>query len=302
MSITLATFNVWFNEYHIYERISHIINEILESKPRISVIALQEITPKIFEFLLQSPLKSYYNFANPENRITNHYDVIILVEKNYKINQYIKHPFNNTKMSRNIEIVSITHIKTKKHFLVATSHLESEFFNKSIKKINNTNETTNEKTIEKTIENNNIILNENSNKIKQFQESFNLLEKLNQTHKFNYDLMVFMGDMNITDVEEELFSKNTPNDWKDYFIEFGSPKFLEFTYDHTKNNNTYYNKKSRLDRIYYKTTQPKQPKEPKEPKEKHLEPYSFTFLGQEPARGKLFHSDHFGLVATFLES
>ena len=38
---------------------------------------------------------------------------------------------------------------------------------------------------------------------------------------------------------EELFNKNLPNDWKDYFIEFGSPKYLEFTYDHTKNNNTY---------------------------------------------------------------
>ena len=288
MSITLATFNVWFNEYHIYERISHIIIEILESKPRISVIALQEITPKIFEFLLQSPLKSHYNFANPENRLTTHYDVIILVYKTYKINQFIKQPFNNTKMARNIEIVSITHIKTKKHFLVATSHLESEFFNKSIKNENLNNHNNNNL--------NNIIINENSNKIKQFQESFDLLEKLKQTHKFNYDLIVFMGDMNITDIEEDLFSKNTPNDWKDYFIEFGSPKYLEFTYDHTKNNNTYYNKKSRLDRIYYKT------KETKETKEKQLEPYSFTFLGQEPARGKLFHSDHFGLVATFLES
>jgi hypothetical protein len=304
MSITLATFNVWFNEYHIYERISHIIIEILESKPRISVIALQEITPKIFEFLLQSPIKSHYNFANPQNHLTGHYDVIILVDKAYKINQFIKQPFNNTKMARNIEIVSITNIKTKKHFLVATSHLESEFFNKSIKNENLTNHNNNNN-------NNNIIINENSNKIKQFQESFDLLEKLKQTHKFNYDLIVFMGDMNITDIEEDLFSKNTPNDWKDYFIEFGSPKYLEFTYDHTKNNNTYYNKKSRLDRIYYKTKKPKEPKEPKETKEpkepkelkeKLLEPYSFTFLGQEPARGKLFHSDHFGLVATFIES
>ena len=295
MSITFATFNVWFSEYHLYERISHIIIEILESKPRISVIALQEITPKIFEFLLQSPIKSHYNFANPENHLTRHYDVIILVDKTYKINQYIKHPFNNTKMFRNIEIVSITNTKTKKHFLVATSHLESEFFNKSIKK---TNETINDNNNLNNNFNNNII-NENSNKIKQFQESFDLLEKLNQSHKFNYDLMVFMGDMNITDIEEELFSKNTPNDWKDYFIEFGSPKYLEFTYDHTKNNNTYYNKKSRLDRIYYKLNQSNQAKENKE---KQLEPYSFTFLGQEPARGKLFHSDHFGLVATFLES
>jgi hypothetical protein len=179
-------------------------------------------------------------------------------------------------MSRNIEIVSITNIITKKHFLIATSHLESEFFNKSVK--NSVNPNTN------------IILNENSNKIKQFKESFDLLEQLNQTHKFNYDLIVFMGDMNITDIEENLFSKNTPNDWKDYFIEFGSPKYLEFTYDHTKNNNTYYNKKSRLDRIYYKKNE-----------KTKLEPYSFTFLGQEPAKGKLFFSDHFGLVATFIE-
>jgi exonuclease III len=280
MSITLATFNIWFNEYHIYERVSHIITEILQSKPRISVIALQEVTPKIFEFINQSPLKSYYNFANPENHLTNHYDVIILIEKTYKINKYIKHPFNNTKMSRNIEIVSITNIKTKKQFLISTSHLESEFFNKSNKKINNTYDS-------------NIIINENSNKIKQFQETFELLDKINNSDNLNkkfYDLIIFMGDMNITDIEEELFNKNLPNDWKDYFIEFGSPKYLEFTYDHTKNNNTYYNKKSRLDRIYYKKNE-----------KTKLEPYSFTFLGQEPAKGKLFFSDHFGLVATFIE-
>ena len=122
MSITLATFNIWFNEYHIYERVSNIIIEILESKPKISVIALQEVTPKIFEFINQSPIKTHYNFSNPQNYITNHYDVIILVHKNYKINQYIKHPFNNTKMSRNIEIVSITDIKTKKHGTVEKSH------------------------------------------------------------------------------------------------------------------------------------------------------------------------------------
>ena len=280
MSITLATFNIWFNEYHIYERVSHIITEILQSKPRISVIALQEVTPKIFEFINQSPLKSYYNFANPENHLTNHYDVIILIEKTYKINKYIKHPFNNTKMGRNIEIVSITNIKTKKQFLISTSHLESEFFNKTNKKINNTYDS-------------NIIINENSNKIKQFQETFELLDKINNSDNLNkkfYDLIIFMGDMNITDIEEELFNKNLPNDWKDYFIEFGSPKYLEFTYDHTKNNNTYYNKKSRLDRIYYKKNE-----------KTKLEPYSFTFLGQEPAKGKLFFSDHFGLVATFIE-
>ena len=291
MSITLATFNIWFNEYHIYERVSHIITEILQSKPRISVIALQEVTPKILEFINQSPIKSYYNFANPENHLTSHYDVIILVEKTYKINNYIKHPFNNTKMGRNIEIVSITDTKTKKQFLISTSHLESEFFNKTNKKINNTTDANN-------TTDSNIIINENSNKIKQFQETFELLEKISNHDKINhknsnnnvYDLIVFMGDMNITDVEEELFIKNTPNDWKDYFIEFGSPKYLEFTYDHTKNNNTYYNKKSRLDRIYYKKNQ-----------ETKLEPYSFTFLGQEPAKGKLFFSDHFGLVATFIE-
>jgi hypothetical protein len=289
MSITFATFNIWFNEYYIYERVSHIITEILQSKPRISVVALQEVTPKIFEFIKQSPIKSYYNFANLENHLTNHYDVIILVEKTYKINKYIKHPFQNTKMARNIEIVSITNTKTKKQFLVSTSHLESEFFNKTNKKINNINN------INNNINNSNNIINENSNKIKQFQETFELLEKISQSDKINnknnvYDLIVFMGDMNITDIEEELFIKNLPNDWKDYFIEFGSPKYLEFTYDYTKNNNTYYNKKSRLDRIYYKKNE-----------KTKLEEYSFTFLGQEPSKEKLFSSDHFGLVATFIE-
>jgi len=124
----------------------------------------------------------------------------------------------------------------------------------------------------------------------QLSETFSILDTLIKENSNKYDMVIFMGDTNIISKEQKVFDEIIPIDWKDYFIEFGSPKVLEYTYDHTKNNNTYYNKKSRLDRIYYKKNE-----------KTKLEPYSFTFLGQEPAKGKLFFSDHFGLVATFIE-
>ena len=115
-------------------------------------------------------------------------------------------------------------------------------------------------------------------------------EKQNEKQNENqnqYDLVVFMGDTNIISKEQKVFDEIIPDDWKDYFIEFGSPKILEYTYDHTKNNNVRIPVKSRLDRLYFKNLS------------ELLDPYSFAFLGQEPTRNNLFQSDHFGILATF---
>jgi hypothetical protein len=147
-------------------------------------------------------------------------------------------------MNRNIEIISITNPDDNKNYIIGNSHLESEFNKKQ----------------------------PNHFKISQFIEVFKKLENFEKESQLENDLIIFMGDTNISNDEESLYTEKIPNGWVDYFIEFGSPKQLEYTYDHTKNNNTYFPVKSRLDRIYYKKLNG------------NLEPYTFSFLGQEPIK------------------
>jgi hypothetical protein len=261
MSITVATFNIWFDKYYILERTSQIIFEIIETRPKLSVISLQEVTYYIYNILKQC-LSNYYFFTEYTNN--QQYDTIILIEKKFKINNIYKKSFTLTKMQRNFAFVCITDTNINKNYLISTAHLESEF--------------------KKNIDQPNIY------KISQFEEAFNILEQYIKKSKFDYELVVFMGDTNISNQENDIFTQKIPNEWKDFYVEFGSPKHLEFTYDHTKNNNTYFPIKSRLDRIYYKKNQ-----------KSKMEPYTFSFLGQEPYRKYLYASDHFGIVANFSE-
>jgi len=285
MSLTIATFNVWFDNYYLYQRLNNMIRELLQSKQVISVIALQEVTPVIFTYIKSSPLMKIYNSSKEE--ITQTYDTILLVHKKYTINMNNSKKFTNTRMARGLEYLSITDNIQHKNFIIATSHLESEFNNNNNNKNNNNKNNNNDQN-----DSNNT---EPSYKLSQFQEAFIILNKMddnkikssNSSYPRKYDLIIFMGDMNISNREDQTFNKKIPDMWYDYFIDFGSPKYLEFTYDYTKNNNASYRVKSRLDRIYYKNNN------------QSIKPYSFSFLGQEPSNDGFFSSDHFGLLATF---
>jgi hypothetical protein len=259
MNISFATYNIWFDNYEQVNRASHVILEILGTKPKISVISLHEVTRHILDFIKKSPLSEYYII--PESQTIYNYDTIIIVLKNFKIEKLIIQPFSNTRMSRNLKIItlSLTSAKKKINVLVASAHLESEFK----------------------------IKNPNLYKMDQLSETFSILDTLIKENPNKYDIVIFMGDTNIISKEQKVFNEIIPIDWKDYFIEFGSPKVLEYTYDHTKNNNVRIPVKSRLDRLYFKNLSD------------IFEPYSFAFLGQEPSRNNLFQSDHFGILATF---
>ena len=257
MYISLATFNIWFDNYEIYKRTSNLILEILNTTPRISVIALQEVRQCTLDFIMESNISNNYNIIKqPINQ--SGYDTIFLVNKEFVINKYIYHPFTHTKMNRNLKIISITH--NEHTFLISTSHFESEFK----------------------------IKNPNLYKISQINETFTILNKMIDENPDKYNLVVFMGDTNITSKEKNIKIPFLDNNWKDYFIEFGSPKYLEYTYDYTKNNNVKIPVKSRLDRIYYKNLK------------NIFEPYSFTFLGQEPNNYNIYTSDHFGILGSFM--
>lgn len=218
MSLTVATFNIWFDNFHLLERCRLIVKEILEQEIPIQVITLQEVTPVSFEYLIRSPLKNIYVFSKKE--VIQSYDTLILIHNSLKVDDYVKHKFTNSisRMGRYLEIISVSDLKQKDlRFLIGTSHLESEF---------RTYQT----------------------KLSQFCEGFEVLE--NMSKKSVYSLILFMGDTNIIKIHDKFFK--TPKFWNDLYIVCNPHQSLEYTYDYKKNDNVLLKKQSRLDRIYYK--------------------------------------------------
>jgi len=252
MTISFATYNIWFDKFEQVNRLNNIIKEIIEHTPRLTVIALQEVTLFSYTYLQKSELTKYYNISTNINFNECIYDNIFLVDKKYNYENVFNKKFGYTKMNRYLRGIKVK--KNDFSLLIFTSHLESEFKKNT----------------------------PNIYKIEQFKNAFSFIDSESNTDK--YSLVIFMLDTNILSSEDDLFK--IPPKWKDFFIEFGSPRFLEYTYDYTKNNNIKGSYKSRLDRIYYKNMN------------NNFEPSSFSFLGKEPFND-LYSSDHFGLVASF---
>lgn len=252
MTVSFSTYNIWFDKFEQVNRLNNIIKEIITHTPRLTVIALQEVTLFSYTFLLKSQLTKYYHIDTNVNFNEFIYDNIFLVDKKYNYEHIFNKKFGYTRMNRSLKGIHVQ--KNDDSFLIFTSHLESEFKKNT----------------------------PNIYKLEQFKSAFSLIDS--QFNKNEYSLIIFMLDTNILSSEDTLFK--IQNGWQDYFIDFGSPKVLEYTYDHTKNNNIKGNYKSRLDRIYYKNIN------------NIFQPASFSFLGKEPIN-ELYSSDHFGLVASF---
>jgi hypothetical protein len=252
MTVSFATYNIWFDKFEQVNRLNNIIKEIIEHTPRLTVIALQEVTLFSYTFIQKSELHKYYHIITSVNFNECIYDNIFLIDKTYEYEDIFNKKFVYTKMNRYLRGIKV--YKNDDTFLIFTSHLESEF-KKNIP---------------------------NVYKLEQFKSAFSFIDSESNIDK--YSLVIFMLDTNILSFENDLFK--IPPKWKDYFIEFGSPRFLEYTYDYTKNNNIKGLYKSRLDRIYYKNIN------------NNFQPVSFSFLGKEPVN-ELYSSDHFGVVASF---
>ena len=223
MTLKVATFNIWFDHLYMLERMRLIVKEILEESVPIDVIAFQEVTAVSLEYFQKSPLKDRYYFM--KKKLTKSYDTVILLRKDQGLGliSYNCVEFPDTAMGRGLEIIKIYNHKAQKYYLIATTHLESQFHTNEIK-------------------------------LNQFKNSFQTLEKLNQMtpEAQKASLTILMGDTNIINPEESQFK--VPDGWSDIYLELNPPKNLKYTYDYSMNNNVYLKKKSRLDRIYYQSS------------------------------------------------
>ena len=219
--LSILTYNIWFSDVLINERLFELIKLINNLKP--DIICLQEVRPDVLAVLVNK-LKNYPNFETDLNQLSNYGLAIFSRFKilDYKINYY-----NNTKMDRGYIYIKIT--KDNNDVNIVTTHLES-YFTRKLKNMPN------EKYYEKVIQ---------STKHSQFCDLFSNFTEFND--------IFLCGDMNISSIEDKFYS--IEDNWNDCWIIDGKDKNKRYTYDFK--NNIYINNKtklkSRLDRIYFKS-------------------------------------------------
>jgi endonuclease/exonuclease/phosphatase (EEP) superfamily protein YafD len=216
-SLTVLTYNIWFDNLMLQERIISLITKIIELKP--DIICLQEVREDVYNILL-SNLKNY-KYIHP-TKITSVYGTIIM--SRLPIKNCLTYPFKNSKMGRELIITNfgVVDSKKKEHIIVcATTHFES-LFNKN---------------------------KPNFEKLAQYDITEQILNNMYE----QYGNIIFATDTNILAHEEGSFFSSGL--WTDAYLMLGDDQ-KKFTYDGRKNVYLMLKKipfRSRLDRILFRT-------------------------------------------------
>uniref|UniRef100_A0A6C0EAS1 Endonuclease/exonuclease/phosphatase domain-containing protein n=1 Tax=viral metagenome TaxID=1070528 RepID=A0A6C0EAS1_9ZZZZ len=247
---TVLSQNVWFDPEKRIDRTQSLINNIKEIKP--DVICLQEVTESVLSYI-KTNLKTYYIFPKELDRT---YGCVILS----------KYPIKNTKvyelttaMGRNMLLTKImvqikkqvddTILIENKYIIISTCHYESEFGKNNV------------------------------NKLKQFKETEEILNKLKSTYK-NF---IHCADTNIVKEEDKYYFQN---DWTDVWEKMGCNEENNYTYDSLTNDNLKNRKiklQTRIDRCIYQSDE--------------FEPVEFRLIKGNPEY--IQPSDHHGIYSKF---
>lgn len=264
ISISVLSYNIWFDEFKRYERLNALIDIINKYDP--DVICLQEVIPETYE-ILKSQLVNYPNYF--PNELHMAYGCVIFSK--YDIVQTYNKFYPETQMGRNLLAITIK----RKIFL---SEIEG------IKTINLTIATSHFESLFGAI---------NSTKTSQYIHARKTLDSMYDSN----NPIIFCCDSNILKNEEQYFF--TDSSWVDSFIEFNShiSKDMDgFTYDTRLNKNLITRNlkeiRSRIDRILYRGTMLK------------LTDYkmiqnSISNNLFDDLQNVSEPSDHFGIISTF---
>lgn len=255
---TVISYNIWFDDTLTTERTVSLLQIINDINP--DVICLQEVRPKIYEFLLTTLSNHRYHFPK---KFTKPYDCVIFSK--FPIKKCLGYEYGNSTMGRSLQITKIDYpyheitdegVSVEKlDIVIANTHFESVFKKK------HTNEV----------------------KIKQFEMASDVLNTLYSSYKN----VILCADTNVLLHEEDKFNEHF-QEWQDSWIKKGS-HLSQYTYD--SYNNVYLKSRfatmkylSRIDRILFKSD--------------NLELEEFMMLkgnGKivEP-------SDHFGICSKFI--
>jgi exonuclease III len=123
-TLTICTWNIWFDYFMKPERIPAAMREIQETN--VDVICLQEVTPSILEIINSCPIVNSYFILKDNSINTSTYENIFLLHKRFEKEGIIFKciPFPQSKMNRKIYQLTI-----HKRMTILNVHLESEFSN-----------------------------------------------------------------------------------------------------------------------------------------------------------------------------
>ena len=127
--VSILTWNIWFDQRFIVQRVKSIIEILKESD--VDVICLQEVIKLSLDIILNdSNLTDNYDFYYDPTlvHLRGKYGEIIMIKKslNYTC-QFISVPFKNSRMGRRINAINIEELNLD----IINVHLESVFRNNS---------------------------------------------------------------------------------------------------------------------------------------------------------------------------
>lgn len=249
----ILQYNIYFGDHPgvtIKERTTNVCRCILEQNA--DVLCLQEVLRELYGHVVQLLQSEYpYVYPDPEDGILNAYDTVIF--SRHPIKRATKHKFEFTSMGRDIKLALITDDTDSKYY-ICTVHFESEFKDGCMKKIY------------------------------QYSRCSDILYQL---YKKTNIPVILCADTNTCEKSSLAFHNafSYAHGWRDAWIESGSSKEHEITFDSEKNpilRSRYTDGKqmyrSRLDRVLHLSNL-------------HID--NFKLFGDDPT-GIL--SDHYGVI------
>ena len=127
--VSMLTYNIWFGEFQMRERMIGIGKIIEELKP--NIITLNEVTEQNLSLLKSQVWFARYKLLPPDRQRVESYFVVTLTDMPVK--KWKVYPFKNSNLGRKLLVVELqvpfNSGNTVIPFTIATSHLESLDFN-----------------------------------------------------------------------------------------------------------------------------------------------------------------------------
>lgn len=232
--LTVITYNIWYNKRHQSARTRELIATLTHGhKYKPDIISLQEVTPKSYQILEQALTEDYFLFEILSQSSESQVPYSNLIAVNRSTLEIVPDTLTaydfDSQMGRKLMVCAVKHKATDVKFYVFNAHLES--------------------------------FKENWSYRKSQMDSIIRLIKEEKINNF-----ILTGDFNICDPAEPIESQLRMANYKDAWIEMGSPNSLKYTYNHNTNNYIKWKKSqqspdaklmhpshpSRLDRILYR--------------------------------------------------
>lgn len=263
----ICQYNIYFGvdlEINITDRMKNVCECILEQNA--DVVCLQEVLFTVYDQIVLLLSGKYpYIYPDPINELTSRYDTMILSvypimnSTTHKFDALYSEGFKGTTMGRDLKLVLITDNDSNKYY-ICTTHFESEFRDRCTRKIY------------------------------QYTTCSDILYQIYQKTGIP---IILCADTNVCAQSSQPFHEafNYAKGWRDAWVEDGSSKLHEITFDSNTNpilkeryasmdNTTKQKFSSRLDRILHLS---------------NMHMVDFKMFGTDE---NILLSDHYGITCT----